>query len=270
MRLFFFTLLISLFTFIGCSSTDMITLSHSDQELSVDGELSDWSLSESLIDESDSINYYATRTDEFLYLYIDVRGLGMNNAMRQSGFIIYLSNDEEQKKRVGIGYPTGTFNLLRENPAEFQSFLRDEDWSNDPGNRQMLEDFESEIFDRPMIVERSPRGDDPQYGFISKDRLEVDGLRVAANADRRLTGIEIRIPLDGSPIYEITGDEDIWLGFEIAPPDFRLSSDYDATQRNQYGSNRGGRMNQGQDRSRSRQNLRRQLGQYEQWYILSP
>lgn len=269
MRLFFYTLLVTAFIITGCTGTDMVSLSHSDQELSVDGELSDWSLSESLIDESDTINYYATRTDNFLYLYIDVRGLGMNNAMRQSGFIIYLSNDEERKKRVGIGYPTGTFNLLRDNPAEYQSFLRDTDWANDPGNRRMLEEFESEIFDRPMIVERSVPGDDPQYGFVSKDRLEVDGLEITANADRRLTGIEMRIPLDGAPLYEITGDKDIWVGFEIAPPDFRISSDYDSTQRNQYGSNRG-RMNQGQNRNKSRQNLRRQLGQYEQWFILSP
>ena len=242
-----------------------MSLEKTDRELIVDGNLSGWSLGSSLINESESVNYYATHTDEFLYLYVDVRSPAMNNAMKQSGFIVYLSNSEDNRKNIGISYPAGTFNLLRNNnPGEYQSFTRDPEWATKPGNRALLEDLEKEVFERPMIVERYDGGSSTQRGFVGMDQLEVDGIQIAINQDRRLIGLEMKIPLDESSVYTLNSEDNIWLGFEIDPPNFRVSSDYDSSRNNQrMGQNQRNR-NQGNQRS----NMRRSLGQYEQWFKL--
>ena len=47
-------------------------------------------MQESLIERTDIADYYATHDNEFLYLFIDVKSPGHNQAMKQSGFI-YIS-----------------------------------------------------------------------------------------------------------------------------------------------------------------------------------
>lgn len=260
-------LLFVCFSFYACSGTKVMTPNKSSEELSIDGNLSDWSLGNSLLEESESVNYYVTHTDNFLYLYVDVRSPAMNNAMKQSGFTVYLSNSEGERKKAGILYPAGTFNLLRSsNPAEYQTFLRDPEWIQKQSSSKLLQDLEKEVFEQPMIVERYDDSSNAQRGFVSMDQLEVDGIQISVNQDRRLIGLEMKVPVNRSSVFNINNEEDIWLGLEIDPPDIRISSEYDSTSRNSQ-QRMGGqqRNNQGNQRA----NLRRSMGQYEQWFKLN-
>lgn len=251
--------------FIGCSGTKTINTPQTDQSPEVNGNLSGWNLEASLIEQTDAVSYYATHDRDFLYLFVDVKSPAKNHAIKQSGFIIYLSNSEENQKQTGIAFPSGTFNLLRENPSVYQSFLSDQEWFQKPQNREMLESMENQIFNRIMIVEQNESS--TNHGIIDKDRLQIDGIELSSGENRRLTSIEMRVPLNSSSIYNLHGNE-IWLGFEINPPNFRIQSDNTTTGNQQgYGRGSGRRMSQSSENRRA--TLRQQMGQYERWYKLS-
>jgi hypothetical protein len=257
------TLLAALFA--GCGSTHQITPKPVTNELQIDGNLSDWNTSEAVFESRDQANYYAAFDDEFLYLFIEVRSPQKDMAIRRSGLTVYLSDDRDNRKQIGVGFPPGTFNMLRDYPNAFREFTRDGEWMSKPANRELLESLNEELFERVMIVERQEGSSDPSYGFIDPSQLEVDGMLVAVNRDSRYIGLEMRIPRDGSSLYRFSGDE-VWVGFAIEPPDFRIrdNSDYSATsnRRDAYG-------NRSRQRSQPRQNISRNLGSMERWYKIN-
>ena len=257
-------LFISILILAGCSSTKTITTPETESSPEIDGNISDWDMQETLIERTDIADYYATHDNEFLYLYIDVKSPGHNQAMKQSGFIIYLnSGSEEERNRIGLAFPSGTFNLLRENPAVYDDFTSDQEWFQQPQNRERLEALESSIFNRVMVVERM--GSDTNYGFIEKERLQIDGINIETGDNRRLMTIEMQIPLNSSSIYNLTGD-DVWLGFEIDPPSFRIQ-DNNNTGSGRQGYGRRGSMSQSSNASRI--NIRQRMGAYERWYLIN-
>ncbi|CAN5387041.1 hypothetical protein BH23BAC3_BH23BAC3_25980 [soil metagenome] len=252
------------FLIVACSGSRTVTTPATDRSLTVDGNLTGWDLEQSVVERSDAVNYYATHDNEFLYLYVDVRSRAKNYAMRQSGFIIYLSSNEENRKQVGIAFPSGSFNLLREDPGAYNSFLNDQEWGQNPRNMELLQNLEGEIFDRIMIVERSGSSE-RNHGFINKDQLLIDGIEIAAEDGRRLMGIEMRVPLNEASLYNLNGNK-IWLGFEIDPPNIRIQDDQSSmNQQQRYGGQR--RVNQ--NRGNRQSNLRQRMGQYERWYQLN-
>ncbi len=256
---FFSILVLTAFLFSGCSGTKTISTPQTTESPEIDGNISDWNMQETLIERADVADYYATHDGEFLYIYIDVKSPGHNQAMKQAGFIIYINDSEENRNQIGLAFPSGTFNLLRENPAVYDSFTSDQEWFQEPQNRERLESLESQIFDRVMIVERT--GSDTNYGFVDKERLQIDGIEISSGENRRLMSIELRVPLNSSSIYSLNGNQ-FWLGFEIEPPNFRIQENNN-TSSGQQGYGRG-RRSQGSNMSRI--NMRQRMGQYEQWY----
>lgn len=248
----------------SCGSTNQFNAAPLNSSISVDGNLSDWNTTQTLFDDREQANYYSAYDDEFLYLFIDIRSAYKDASVRRSGFTVYLSDDEESRKSVGVSFPPGTFNLLREYPGAFSTFTRESDWMNKPENRELMERLQDELFDRVMIVQRSSGGE-PSYGFVDKSQLEVDGMEIAINTTSRTIGIEMKVPRDGSSIYGFGGDR-VWIGFAVEPPTFRIqgSSDYSATssgRRDQYG-------NQRRSRSNTNANMARNLGEMERWHII--
>jgi hypothetical protein len=250
----------------ACGSTQQFTPQQLDRDLTIDGSLSDWNTGEALIESRDQASYYAAYDEQFLYIYVDIKAPSKDQAIRRSGFIIYLSDDEDSRRKTGIGFPPGTFNLLRENPGVFNDFVRDDEWMSSPANQEMLQNLEEELFDRVMIVERSNGSSSPEHGFVDVSRLEVDGLEIAADTDGRHISLELKVPRDGSSIYEFSGNS-VWLGFAIEPPEFRFrnESSYSASQdrRGRYGNR------QRQQQQQPRQNISRSLGALERWYKLN-
>lgn len=259
-------ILLPLFIFLSaCGSTSEFSSPKLESSLTIDGALSDWSTSESLLDERDDANYYTTHDDDFLYIYVDVRSPFRDRSIRQSGFIIYLSDNQEMRKRIGLGFPAGSFNLLRDNPGQYNSFLTDTEWMGKPENTELIDALEDEIFERAMIVQRQDGRTNPEYGFVEISQLEVDGVEIAVDQDRRYLSLEVKIPRDGTSIFEFSDDQ-VWLGFAVETPNFRLpeQNEYSTTvqdrNRDVYGNRR--------QRAPQRQNIARNLGEYEQWYKL--
>jgi len=114
-----------------------------------------------------------------------------------------------------------------------------------------------------MVVERMDC--DTNYGFIEKERLQIDGINIETGDNRRLMTIEMQIPLNSSSIYNLTGD-DVWLGFEIDPPSFRIQ-DNNNTGSARQGYGRRGSMSQSSNASRI--NIRQRMGAYERWYLIN-
>lgn len=249
----------------ACGSTSQFSSPKLESPLTIDGALSDWSTSESLLDEREDANFYTTHDDDFLYIYVDIRSPFRDRSIRQSGFIIYLSDNQEMRKRIGLGFPTGSFNLLRDNPGQYNSFLTDNEWMGKPENTELIDSLEDEIFERAMIVQRQDGRTNPEHGFVEISQLEVDGIEIAVDEQRRYLSLEVKIPRDGSSLFEFSGDE-VWLGFAVETPNFRIpeQSEYSATVQNRnqgmYGNNR--------QRAPQRQNIARNLGEFEQWYKL--
>lgn len=260
----FSILLLSVLFYTSCSSTKTINTPKTTTSPEIDGNISDWNMQESLIERTDIANYYSTHDNEFLYLFIDVTSLGHNQAMKQSGFTIYLnSGSEEERDRIGLAFPSGTFNLLRENPVVYNSFTTDQEWLKQPQNRDRLESLESSIFNRVMVVERLDS--DTNYGFIEKNRLQIDGIEIETGDNRRLISIEMQVPLNSSSIYNLKGEK-IWLGFEIDPPSFRIQDNNNTgSTRQDYGRRRP--MSQGSNSSRM--NIRQRMGAFERWYQIN-
>ncbi|MCC5915604.1 MAG: hypothetical protein JJU46_14610 [Balneolaceae bacterium] len=249
----------------ACGSTNTIQTAKADREMTIDGSISDWNTSATRIQAKDNANYYAAYDEDFIYIFIDIRDIRKDRAVRQSGLIVYLSDDEDRRRQVGIGVPPGTFNLLRENPQTYNNFIREADWTSKPENREILNRLEGELFDRVMIVEREDGRSNPEHGFVDFSQLEVDGIEIAMDTSSRFLSVEMKIPRDGSTIFPFSGDE-VWLGFALETPNFRhsQSNEYEASQASRGGYGGASR----QQRQPSSRDMSRALGEFDDWYLL--
>lgn len=250
-------------TLISCSGPELLTVHKQDQPIEVDGNLANWDKTESLLKSTDEIDYYATINGNNLYLFVDVKGLMKHSAITKSGLIIYLSESEENRKRSGLAFPPGSYNLLRQYPNAFEEFTTDMEWSRQPDNMQLLEDLSEELFTEIMIIERPVGSKDPEYGFIDKSQLEIDGYEIAGNDEQRFISMEIKIPLGETSLFTLT-KEKIWLGFSIEPPDFNFrdnSSSVSPSQRESYGR-------RSQRQANIRYAISRNLGQGDDWFLI--
>ncbi len=243
----------------SCSSTEQLTLQEVEGPIEVDGSLSSWNTDTFRLNTSDEIQYHATLYEDFLYVFVDVRNPIADRAIRQMGLIVYLSNSRDDRNKVGIGYPAGSFNLLREYPNAYNEFITDEEWGQKPENIELMNDLSEDLFSKVMIVERYD--DRPEHGFVDKSQLEIDGMEIATDEDRRYVSLEMKIPIDGSSIYNVTKN-DLWIGFAVEPPSFRIRHDSNSNlsrQDRRYGQTRG----------MPRQTRQRQLYSKNDWFKLS-
>lgn len=239
-----------------------MTVIQKNEALPVDGSLAGWTTESTLINSSDDINYHAYVHDDILYLFVDVRNPRLDGAIRQSGLIVYLSNSEENRKRVGIGYPVGSFNLLRESSNAFNSFTTDVEWARKPENVELMRSLMNQIYSKVMIVERYEGESNAEYGFVEKHLVEIDGIEIATDEERRMITLEMKIPLDGSTLYNVEKG-DIWIGFSLEPPNFRFRDSNnmmsDTQARNMYGQ---------RNRNAQRQRTQPQMMSRDDWYII--
>lgn len=256
--------LIPLIMLINCSGPEQLSVFQGDKVLEVDGNLTNWNTNETLLKSTSEVDYYATTYGNNLYIFVDVKGLVKHSGILKSGLIVYLATSEENRRRTGMAYPPGSYNLLREYPNSFESFTTEAEWSRKPENIEMLENLQEDMYSSIMIVERPDDSNRPEYGFIDKSQIEVDGIEIAANQERRFISIEMKIPLGETPLFNLSKNK-IWLGFSIEPPEFNFrdeSSNVSNRQRNNYAQ-----------RSRREANMRyaisRNLGQGEDWFIIN-
>lgn len=254
----------ALFFLMNCMGPEKLSIYKESQALEVDGNISNWNQTETLLESKSDIDYYATTYDNHLYLYIDVKDILKQSAISKSGLIVYLSSSEENRKRTGIAYPPGSYNLLREYPNAFESFRTDMAWSREPSNTELLENLSEEMYESIMIVERPGDTNRPEYGFVDRSQIEVNGIEVAVDQEKRYISIEMKIPLGETPLFDLDSNN-LWIGFSIEPPDFNFRLENNSTssmRQDRYG-----------DQSRREANMRyaisRNLGRGEDWYIIN-
>ena len=263
MRFFKYLFFFSLFIIVNCSGPETLTVESVDTPPEIDGSLTDWNLTRTQLKSSSSIDYYASQHGDFLYLFVDVKSPMKDAALRQSGLIVYLSTSESSRKRKGIGYPPGSLNLLREYPVQFEGFTTEPDWGRKPENQELLENLSEDLFSSVMVIERPAGSNDPEYGFIDKSQLEIDGFELARNEDSRNMSLEMKIPLSETSFYNIQSGR-IWLGFAVEPPNFDFPEENTGSvTRNQADYGR-------RSTARASRNLAitRSLGQSDEWFIL--
>lgn len=246
----------------SCSGTKQITVQQKSEALPVNGTLAGWATGSTLINNSEDIQYHAYVHDDNLYLFVDVRNPRLDSAIRQSGLIVYLSNSEERRKRVGIGYPAGSFNLLRESPSAFNGFTTDVEWTQKHENIELMRSLLNQIFSKVMIVERYDGQSNAEYGFVERHLIEIDGIEIESDQERRMITLEMKIPLDGTTIYNVEKG-DIWVGFAVEPPNFRFRNTdtmmSDQHSRDMYGQ---------RQRSAQRQSSQPRMLSRDDWFIL--
>jgi len=252
---------------IGCSNAKVVSIPSTDSPPEVDGFIGNWNIAESELESTDLFRYLATYDDEHLYLFIEFRSLFYHEAAKRSGFIVYLSNDQKNRRARGVAFPSGSFNLLRENPGMYDTFISDPEWIQKPDSQRMLENMELDNYHRLMIIDKRTRKSNPSYGFANIEQVEAEGTLLRVNPDSRLTTLELKIPLDGSAPFQINKGN-LWIGFAIEPPEFRLGNtdiaaaptEMDRYYRQQYGQNvRTANITQ-------RHNLQRRMGQFDSWF----
>ncbi len=261
--LYLLSLLLTVLLLSGCGSTETISTHQKDTEIEVDGNLSGWPTSGALISDLETFSFYVMQDRDNLYIFVDFKSPLYNHAIENSGFIVYLSDDEDNKKRRGIGYPAGAFNLLRDDPAAYRDMTRDAEWHENTRNQQRLESLRDENFENVMIVERYDGGSSTQHGFVTFEQIEAEGLELAVERDQRYYGLEFKIPLNRSAPYELEPGKTYWLGFAIEPPEFNFRSTDIQQNQSRYG-NRSRGVRSGTTDQRAQ--IRRHMGQFEEWF----
>lgn len=256
-------LLLPLIVLMNCSGPQQLTVHQQDQLIEVDGSLSNWNTNEALLKSDNGVDYYATVVGNNLYLFVDVKGIMKYSAITKSGLIVYLSDSEENRKNSGLAFPVGSFNLLRQYPNAFEEFTTDMEWTRQPENTELLEDLSEQLFTNIMIVERPLGNNDPEYGFIDKSQLEIDGFEIAGNEEQRFISMEMKIPLGETSLFNLTQDK-IWLGFSIEPPDFNFRDESSSTpsQRESYGR-------RSQRQANINYAMSRNLGEGDIWFLIN-
>ncbi|MFU8813313.1 MAG: hypothetical protein ACNA78_10125 [Balneolaceae bacterium] len=246
----------------ACSGTKSLQLQNQSSPITVNGTLADWQTSGAVVDETEFANIYATRQGDNLYLYIDAKSPRFEQSVRQSGLTIFLNHSKDNRKEIGIAFPAGTFNLLREHPAQYRSFINDPEWMQQPGNQQLLQDLESSLYDRVMIVDNAGTSA-ANHGFVDFTQLGADGIEIAINTERRFFGLEVKVPLSGVSLFDLNSSQPIWFGMAVDPPTFRMQSQFDTTREAGMGRTDGR-----QARQPTSNDIRQMLGQLENWYRL--
>ncbi|MEX2602245.1 MAG: hypothetical protein WD355_11380 [Balneolaceae bacterium] len=252
----------------SCGNVSTLTPHHAESpETTVDGNLNDWPTADTQIFSSEAFRFYAKRDSENLYIFVDFLSPYYNEVVNKSGFILYMSQEDQNRKRKGLGFPSGSFHQLREQPGRYEELTTNLEWLNNPQNHDVLDGLETENFERIMIIERYESGS-PQYGFVSRSQVEAIGVELEASTDRRYYGMEYKIPLNNAAPFELLPGETYWLGFAIEPPEFRFRDDTNTTTSpDRYGGGMYGRQrSRSSDQTEMNQAMRRQFGQYEEWF----
>ena len=244
----------------------------------VDGSPGEWALDRTILERNDLFNFHAASDGEFLYLYVEVLSQFHQFALRRSGFTVYVSNDIKNRRKRGVSYPSGTFNLLRDDPGFYDDFLRNPEWMQKPENQEFMERLDTQIYDLATLSERMDSKGRPVYATYPMGMIESEGALVAVDTTRRTMGIEWRIPLDGTAPFQVRKGEAV-IGFAIEPPRFIFQDEGQQTMGGGgyygndyryggygYGGGASRRMRYSQaDRAMG---MRRAMGEYEKWFTV--
>lgn len=261
-----------LFSIHACSSSESMVSPATNQEVAVDGDLSDWPHSEAMLKESNAFNYYAMHDEDNLYLFINMKNVQYKNIVEDAGFTIYVSGDEENKKALGITYPVGAFNFLKQRPGQYQQFKQNKEWLQKPENQNLLEELREENYEKAMITQREHKKQTPQEVIVDLSRLEAQGIQIARERLHNRVHIELRIPLKSTRTQQFavapSSNRSLQVGFTVEPPDKDWDDASTTVDLSRQQTNRGP-----YGRQRERQKMEQRLDQltdaHDAWFELT-
>ncbi len=286
----FSTFILALLTIsmLGCSgSKNTTTLSSMDATLSLDGEPTEWDLESTRLLMDDRFHIYASKnsTGDVLYVYINVASPFLQEAVKRSGLTLYLSSDKDNPEARGVTYPSGTFNLLRDNPGFYDDFLRDREWLGKKENIDNLQASEPRIYETATLKEKYDKKSTQDAANVPLSMVQSEGTVIGLDTVQTGLSLEWMIPLDQTAPFQVSSGELI-MGIAIEPPMFVFRSDEDITQPSSrvgqgyggygyggygyggYGQGRYGRRPQRRAPSDQGHAVRRSLGETEVWFTL--
>jgi len=261
----------------ACSSSKTLSSHYVNKDIQVDGNLSDWPYSDAVLHESDYYTYYMTNDRQYVYLYVQFKNGFYQAAAKQSGFTVYLSGNPDNKKALGITYPLGAFNALRDMPGTYEQFLNNQDWISKPEHQELIKKLSKDNFRRVMITRRDHKDANAQNRILPVEQLRAQGLKIAADTTKRYLNLELRIPIHSSRTQQMAldpkGNGPIAVGFAIEPPDIKVEDSAnntgDVTRRGAYrGGTYGGTYG---NRSRNdpvsmKRRMAMRMGEYSKWF----
>ncbi|GEM_PF-597030 len=271
--------LIGLITFIAgfslflssCGSSQTFVSTNVNQELKIDGDLSDWPRSKALIKESNAFEYYAAHDDEKLYLYVNMKSVQYNSIVENTGFTVYLSSSRENKKSLGITYPVGAFNFLKQRPGEYQKFKNNRDWLQKPENQDLLERLKEQNYKKVLITQKQHKKATAEETIVNMSRLEAQGIQVARERLHNRIQLEMSIPLKSTKTQQFavvpSKAQSIHVGFTIEPPQHNYNDESTTVDLSQQHPNYGpyGRR---RDRGQMQQRLDQIADAQDAWFNL--
>jgi hypothetical protein len=250
----------------------------------VDGNLADWKDIPAITDGNSPIVTKAARDAEFLYVYVWFSDRRSFDDATQYGFTIYAEHPKSPKRSFGISVPSGIINELAAFPGARKKYIQDPYWSNEPANRNLLNQVVADMPSRALIVNRTSKNEPLLRWPLPMSQLAA--MDVAIRKDDALpTAYELRIPLKTSRVrqfgIDVTPAEAIRLGFEIKPPSLEELSDeqtglnpqmggMDRVGRNAAGPNQRSMMAGADQQMQSQQLMMLRMGAFEKWVLLKP
>ncbi len=261
-----------LFAIHACSSSEKMVAPVANQEVTVDGDLSDWPHTKAMIKESNSFNYYAMHKEDHLYLFINMKNIRYKNLVEDAGFTIYISGEKKNKKALGITYPVGAYNFLKQRPGQYRQFKQNKEWLKKPENQELLEELKEENYNKAMITQREHKKQTPQEVIVDLKRLEAQGIQIEREQRHNRVQIELSIPLKSTKTQQFavapSNNRSLQVGFAVDPPDKDWDNESTTVDLSRQQDNRGP-----YGRRRDRQKMEQRLGQltsaHDNWFEIT-
>ena len=217
-----FTLLALCLLVISCSPSRQVQSSLADQQLQVQGLVSQWPIPDQQRVQTEYLDYYITNNEEFLFLRVDFKNRRLFDEANRFGFTVYFDNKEKVKRSFGLTYPTGVIMQLGEIPGVQREYFENPGWEGNPQNRNLLESLERNMSGQAMLMQRNDRRAAIRPAPISLSQLQAQGIDLELDQSSRNMSIAFKIPLQSSRFHQFALDtqpgQAFNLGFEVKAP----------------------------------------------------
>ncbi len=149
--------------------------------------------------EEEQYHLHTGADDEFLYIVVDVRTRELQRHIEDYGFTL---NVESENQFLGLTYPMGMIEALREVPGAAVNYIMDPAWEEMPQNESTVDQAQEDMRQRAMLTQ----GAEDSPSAISITELEAQSLLVQMDDEQGFYSLSYRIPLSGGRNQQFSPD----------------------------------------------------------------
>lgn len=165
--------------------------------------------------EEEQYHLHTGADDEFLYIVVDVRSRALQRQIEDYGFTLEI---ESENQFLGLTYPMGMIEALREVPGAAVNYIMDPSWENMPQNESTVEQARNDMRQRAMLTQSA----DDSPSSISITELEAQTLLARMDDEQGFYSLSYRIPLTGGRNQQFSPEalpgEALSIEVDISPP----------------------------------------------------